>query len=313
MNSDDRIYVAGHTGLVGGAIHRRLEEAGYEDIVTRTHDQLDLVEQDAVRAFFDEVQPDHVFLAAAKVGGILANREYPADFIYDNLMIQSNVIDAAHRSGVDKLCFLGSSCVYPKHAPQPMKEDHLLTGPLEPTNQWYAVAKIAGIKTCQAYRRQHGFDAICLQPTNVYGPGDNFDLETSHVMAALIRKFHEATVDGADEVTLWGTGKPRREFIYVDDLADAILFLMDNYSDEEIINVGTGEDLSINELAKTIQDIVGFEGDIVHDTDKPEGTPRKLLDVSKLEKLGWQPSVGIREGIERTYEWYREHAKEVAG
>lgn len=313
MDKDDTIYVAGHRGMVGSAIAQRLKGDGYTNLVTRTSDEVDLREQAEVREFLQEEQPDHVFLAAAKVGGILANRDYPADFIYDNLAIQTNVIHEAYEAGVEKFCFLGSSCIYPKEAPQPMKEEYLLTGPLEPTNQWYAVAKIAGIKQCQAYRRQHGFDAISLQPTNLYGPNDNFHPEHSHVMAALIRKFHEAKVEGEDTVTLWGTGEPRREFLHVDDLADAAVFLMNNYSDEEIVNVGVGQDISINELADVIGDVVGFEGKIEHDTSKPDGTPRKLLDVSKIEELGWEAQIGLREGIEDTHEWFRNNVAEDPG
>ncbi|MCL4078694.1 GDP-L-fucose synthase [Coriobacteriia bacterium Es71-Z0120] len=304
MDRSSRIYVAGHRGLVGGAILRRLQREGFERIIARTHAELDLTSQDAVRRFFDEERPEYVFLAAAKVGGILANATYPADFIRENLLIQTNVIDAAYRAGARKLLFLGSSCIYPKHAPQPMKEEHLLTGPLEPTNEAYAVAKIAGITMVKSYRRQYGFNGISLMPTNLYGPGDNFDLETSHVLPALIRKFHEAKVAGAPSVTIWGTGRPRREFLHVDDLADACLFLMQNYDDEEIVNVGVGEDVSIAELAALIARIVGYEGEIVYDTSKPDGTPRKLLDVSRLSALGWRARIGLEEGIASTYEWY---------
>jgi len=310
MDRSSRIYVAGHRGLVGAAIVRALKADGYEDLITRTHAELDLTDQAAVRAFFETERPEYVFLAAAKVGGILANSTYPADFIRENLLVQTNVIDAAYRNGAKKLLFLGSSCIYPKHAPQPMKEEHLLTGPLEPTNEAYAVAKIAGIVMAQSYRKQYGFDAICAQPTNLYGPGDNFDLETSHVLPALIRKFHEAKLAGEPEVVVWGTGTPRREFLHVDDLASACVFLMRNYSDEEIVNVGVGEDVSIGELAEMISDIVGYGGTIVYDASKPDGTPRKLLDVSKLSSLGWRASIGLREGIEGTYQWYanRSHA-----
>ena len=299
-----RIYVAGHRGLVGAAICRALRAAGFENLVTRTHTELDLTSQAAVRTFFEEVRPEYVFLAAAKVGGILANDTRPAEFIRDNLLIQTHIIDAAHRAGVRKLLFLGSSCIYPKHAPQPIKEEYLLSGPLEPTNEWYAVAKIAGIKMCQAYRRQYGFNATCAMPTNLYGPGDNFDLETSHVLPALIRKFHEAKGAGAPAVTVWGTGNQRREFLHVDDLADACSFLMRHYDGEQIINVGVGEDVSIRELAELVREAVGFEGDIVFDTSKPDGTPRKLLDVSKLRALGWRSSIPLPEGIRRTVELY---------
>ena len=302
MDKDARIYVAGHRGMVGQAIVRRLEAEGYAAPITRTHADLDLTDQAAVRAFFEAERPSHVFLAAAKVGGILANDSYPADFIRDNLAIQTNVIDAAWRSGADKLLFLGSSCIYPRDAAQPIHEDYLLTGPLEPTNQWYAIAKIAGIKMCQAYRQQYDFNAICTQPTNVFGPGDNYDPETSHVLAALIRKFHEAVRRGDETVTVWGTGRPQREFIHVDDLADACLFLMRNYDEPDIINIGTGKDISIADLAAMIGEIAGFQGSIVYDSDKPDGTPRKLLDVGRLSALGWQAQIPLKAGIARTYE-----------
>lgn len=307
MESDEKVYVAGHRGMVGSAIVRRLRAAGFENLVTRTSEELDLTNQQETRTFFREEEPDYVFLAAAKVGGIVANRDHPAEFIHDNLEIQNHTIHEAYTAGVEKLCFFGSSCIYPKHAPQPMQEDYLLTGELEPTNQWYAVAKLAGIKLCQAYRRQYGFDAIALQPTNLYGPRDNFHPEHSHVMAALIRKFHEAKENNEEAVTVWGTGEPRREFLHVDDLADAAYFLMQSYSDEEIINVGVGEDVSIQELAHRIKKIVGFEGEIVNDTSKPDGTPRKLLDVSKLHEMCWKPRVSLGEGIEQARRWYAEH------
>jgi len=307
MNDGARVYVAGHRGLVGAAIVRRLERAGFSNLILRTHAELDLRSQAAVDAFFAAERPEYVYLAAARVGGIHANNSYPADFIRDNLQIQTNVIDAAWRNGTQKLLFLGSSCIYPKLAPQPLHEDSLLTGPLEPTNQWYAIAKIAGIKTCEAYRRQHGFDAISAMPTNLYGPGDNFSLENSHVLPALMRKFHEAKTSGAAEVVVWGTGSPRREFLYVDDLADAALFLMRNYSAGELVNVGCGQDLTILELAQTVAEVVGFQGRLRFDASKPDGTPRKLLDVSRLSALGWKAQVPLRDGLERTYRWYLEH------
>ena len=307
MKPDDRIFLAGHRGLVGAAILRRLQADGYERIITRSHRELDLTNQAQVDQFFAEQRPEYVFLAAARVGGIHANDAYPAEFIRDNLLIQTHVIDAAYRNGATKLAFLGSSCIYPKFAPQPMAEDSLLTGPLEPTNQWYAVAKIAGIKMCQAYRRQYGFDAISLMPTNLYGPGDNFNLEQAHVLPALIRKFHEAKLAGADSVEVWGSGQPRREFLHVDDLADAALFLMRRYSGEEIVNVGVGEDVAIAELAKLVCGVVGFSGSIRYDVSKPDGTPRKLLDVSRLNALGWQAKLPLEEGVKTTYEWYLSH------
>ena len=309
MNRESKIYVAGHRGLVGSAIVRRLEAEGFGNIITRTSAELDLREQGAVREFFEAEKPEYVILAAAKVGGILANDSYPAEFIYDNLMMEANVIDAAWRNGVKKLLALGSTCIYPKMAPQPLKEEYLLTGPLEPTNEWYAVAKIAGIKLCQAYRRQYGADFISAMPTNLYGPGDNFDLEKSHVMPAMIRKFHEAKVRGDRTVTLWGTGKPLREFLHVDDMADACVFLMKNYSGEEIVNIGVGEDLSIRELAEKVRRVVGFEGEIVWDASKPDGTPRKLVDVSRINKLGWKASIALDEGIASTYQWFLDQAK----
>ncbi|RKQ88839.1 GDP-L-fucose synthase [Brockia lithotrophica] len=304
MDKSSKIYVAGHRGLVGSAIYRKLQAEGYTNLVVRSRSELDLTNQQQVYDFFARERPEYVFLAAAKVGGILANNTYPADFIRDNLLIQTNVIDAAYRYGVKKLLFLGSSCIYPKFAPQPMKEEYLLSGKLEPTNEPYAIAKISGIIMCQSYRRQYGFNAISLMPTNLYGPGDNFDLETSHVLAALIRKFAEAKESGAQEVVVWGTGTPRREFLHVDDLADAALFLMLNYDDGEIVNVGVGEDISISELAELVADVVGYRGKIVYDTSKPDGTPRKLLDVSKLTALGWRPRISLRYGIRQTYEWY---------
>ncbi len=307
MNVGDKIYVAGHRGLVGSAICRRLEALGHPQLITRTRAELDLTNQEAVKHFFAQTKPKYVMLAAAKVGGIFANSTYPAAFIRDNLAIQTNVIDAAYHSGVRKLLFLGSSCIYPRLAPQPMHEDVLLTSPLEPTNEWYAIAKIAGIKMCQAYRRQYGFKAISLMPTNLYGPGDNFDLESSHVLPALLRKCHEAQAGGAPQVTVWGTGQPRREFLHVDDLADAAVFLMQHYDAEDIVNVGVGEDLTIRELAEMIAQTVGFEGDLRFDTSKPDGTPQKLLDVNRLFALGWRPQISLSEGLRQTYAWYLEH------
>ena len=308
MTLDSRIFVAGHRGLVGSAIVRRLLADGATGVLTRTRSELDLTDKAAVRAFFEAEKPDAVFLAAAKVGGILANDTFPADFIRENLEIQINVIDAAWRAGVKKLVFLGSSCIYPKFAPQPITEDALLTGPLEPTNEWYAIAKIAGIKTCQAYRKQHGFNAISLMPTNLYGPGDNFDLTSSHVLPALIRKFHEAKRRGDSEVVVWGTGTPRREFLHVDDLADACLHLFRTYDDPGVVNVGVGEDVSIAELASLVRDIVGFQGALTYDTSKPDGTPRKLLDVSRLNSLGWKAKIGLRDGVASTYQWFLDNA-----
>jgi len=308
MNKSDKIYVAGHRGLVGSAILRRLTAAGYTHLLTRSREELDLLDQMQVRRFFETERPGYVFLAAAKVGGIHANATYPADFIRDNLLIETNVIDAAYRSGVKKLQFLGSSCIYPKLAPQPLKEDYLLTGPLEPSNEWYAVAKIAGIKLCQAYRRQYGFNAVSLMPTNLYGPGDNFELQNSHVLPALIRKFHEAKTTGSSEVVVWGTGTPRREFLHVDDLADAAMFLMERYDSEEIVNVGVGEDVTVRELAGLIKEVVGYEGKIVFDSSKPDGTPRKLLDVGRLNALGWRARISLEEGVQATYEWFLANA-----
>jgi len=304
MNETARIFVAGHRGLVGSAILRRLQADGFANLLTRTSSELDLRDQSAVEAFFNSERPELVFLAAAKVGGIHANDAYPAEFIRDNLQLQSNVIDSAHRHGVQKLLFLGSSCVYPRLATQPLHESSLLTGPLEPTNQWYAVAKIAGLKMCQAYRRQYGFKAIVAMPTNLYGPGDNFDLQNSHVLPALIRKTHEAKLRGESALTVWGTGMPRREFLNVEDLADACVFLMREYDSEELVNVGWGEDVSIRELAELVRDVVGFAGQLQFDTTKPDGTPRKLLDVGRMAALGWRPRIRLREGIEATYRWF---------
>ncbi|KAB0595060.1 MAG: GDP-fucose synthetase [Cupriavidus sp.] len=307
MNPQAKIYVAGHRGLAGSSIVRRLRAAGYNNLVQRTHAELDLTDQGAVEAFFETERPEYVFLAAAKVGGIHANNTYPAEFIRDNLAIQTNVIHSAWKNGARKLLFLGSSCIYPKFAPQPMPESCLLTGELEPTNEWYAIAKIAGIKMCQAYRRQYGFDAISLMPTNLYGPGDNFDLQNSHVLPALLRKFHEARMRGDEEVVVWGTGTPRREFMHVDDLGAAAVFLMENYSDEAFVNVGVGSDVSIRELADIVKEVTGFQGRIVQDTSKPDGTPRKLMDVSRLDSLGWKAQVELREGVAQTYAWFVEH------
>jgi GDP-L-fucose synthase len=305
MKPDDSIFVAGHAGLVGSAIVRRLRAAGFQNLQLRRRSELDLLRQRDVEEFFAAARPQYVFLAAAKVGGILANRDHPAEFLHDNLAIQTNVIHAAHRNGVKKLLFLGSSCIYPQLAPQPMPEDCLLTGPLEPTNEWYAIAKIAGLKMCQAYRRQFGFNAISAMPTNLYGPGDNFSALGSHVLPALLRKMHDAVQAGASQVEIWGTGAPRRECLHVDDLADACLFLMRHYEDERLINVGWGTDVSIAELAALIAKIVGFRGALRFDPTRPDGTPRKLLDVARLAALGWTPKIALQDGIARTYEWFR--------
>ena len=310
MNATDKIYIAGHRGLVGSAIVRRLRREGFENLVVRTREEMDLADQAAVYRFFEEERPQHVFFAAAKVGGILANSTYPADFIRDNLAVELNVIEAAYRTGAEKLLFLGSSCIYPKLAPQPIREEYLLTGALEPTNEWYAVAKIAGIKLCQAYNQQYGTRFISAMPTNLYGPGDNFDLQSSHVLPALLRKFHEAKEQGSPEVVVWGSGTPRREFLHVDDLADACAFLMQRYESSEIINVGVGEDVSIRELAELVRDVVGYAGELVFDRTKPDGTPRKLLDVSRLNDLGWRARIGLREGVEETYRWYLQSTRE---
>ena len=300
-----KIWVAGHRGLVGSGIVRALRARGYEGVVTRTSAELDLREQAAVRAFYAAERPEYVFVAAAKVGGILANDTYPAEFLYDNLMIEANVIHGAHAAGVKKLLFLGSTCIYPKLAPQPLREEYLLTGPLEPTNEWYAVAKIAGIKLCQAYRRQYGAHFIAAMPTNLYGPGDNFDPAGSHVLPALIRKFHEAKVAGAPEVVVWGSGAPRREFCHVDDCAEACLRLMEVYDEAEIVNIGVGEDLTIAELAALVARVVGYGGAIVYDLSRPDGTPRKLVDVSRIHALGWRARIPLEQGIRETYESWR--------
>ena len=307
MDINAKIYVAGHRGLVGQALIRQLNAQGYDNIVTRTHKEVDLTDQADVRNFFAAEQPDYVFDAAAVVGGIQANDHYPADFIAGNLMIQTNLIDTAYRSGVKKLLFLGSTCIMPRDTPQPMKEEYMLTGPLEETNQWYAVAKIAGIKMCQAYRRQYGFDAISVQPTNLFGIGDNFDYETSHMPAALMRKMHDAKTSGSDEVVIWGTGTPRREIMYVDDMANACIYLMQNYSGEDFVNIGVGDDISIRDFAEMVADVVGFTGRFTYDTSKPDGTPRKLVDVSRLSALGWSSQISLREGVERTYGWFLEN------
>jgi GDP-L-fucose synthase len=304
MRPDSRIYIAGHRGMVGSAIMRRLQSRGYRNIVTRSSSELDLRSQQSVEAFMSTERPEYVFLAAAKVGGILANDTYRGEFLYDNLMIQSNVIHHSHLNGVKKLLFLGSSCIYPKMAPQPLREDSLLTGPLEPTNEPYAIAKIAGIKMCDAYRSQYGSNFISVMPTNLYGPNDNYDLKNSHVLPALIRKFHEARRSGAPSVTVWGTGKPRREFLHADDLADACVYLMDHYNEPGLINIGTGEDIEIGELARLVARIVGYPGEILHDLSKPDGTPRKLMDVSKLHNFGWRHRIGLEEGVRGVYEAY---------
>jgi GDP-L-fucose synthase len=308
---ESAIYVPGHNGLAGSAIVRRLRAAGASQLLLRTHKELDLRRQADVERFFSEQRPQYVFLAAAKVGGIEANRSHPAQFLRDNLQIQTNLIDAAYRNGTRKLLFLGSSCIYPRLAPQPLAEDSLLTGPLEPTNEWYAIAKIAGLKMCQAYRREFGFDAICAMPTNLYGPGDNFSLMDSHVLAALVRKCHEATLRDAEAVEIWGTGTPRREFLHVDDLADACVFLMRQYSGEAPLNVGWGKDVSIAELARLVCDTVGYKGELRFDRSKPDGTPRKLLDTSRLSTLGWQPKISLESGLASTYEWFCAHQEQL--
>jgi GDP-L-fucose synthase len=311
LSHNTQIYVAGHRGLVGSAIVRALKAQRYTRLLLRTHRELDLTDQAAVVEFFQRERPQAVVMAAARVGGIQANNVRPAEFIRDNLLIQDNVIDAAYRAGVAKFVFLGSSCIYPKLAPQPIKEDSLLTGPLEPTNEWYAIAKIAGVKMCQAYRRQYGFNAISLMPTNLYGPGDNFDLQNSHVLPALIRRFHEAKLRGDASLTVWGTGTPRREFLHVDDLADAVIYLLKTYDDEAIVNIGWGEDVTIRELAEAIGSVAGFRGHLEFDSSKPDGTPRKLLDTSRLTALGWVPKIKLKAGIEDTYAWFKDHAAEA--
>ena len=301
MNSSDKIYVAGHTGLVGSALLRLLQQKGFTNIITSSSKEMDLRNQEAVRSFFEKEKPQYVFLAAAKVGGIIANNTYPAEFIYDNLMMESNIIHESYRNGVSKLLFLGSSCIYPKLAPQPLKEEYLLSGYLEPTNEAYALAKIAGISLCQSYHRQYGCRFICVMPTNLYGPGDNYDLQNSHVLPALIRKFHEAKIKGENKVTVWGSGNPRREFMHVDDLANACFFLMQEYEQPEIINIGSGKDNTIAELALLVKEITGFTGGLVFDKSKPDGTPRKLLDVEKINALGWKAAIELDEGIRTVY------------
>lgn len=312
MDKKSKIYLAGHRGLVGSALKRKLELKGYSNLIFRTHGELDLTNQQAVNEFFEREKPEYVFLAAAKVGGILANNTYPAEFIYENLMIEANIIHASYRYGVKKLLFLGSSCIYPKLAPQPLNEKYLLTGPLEETNEAYAVAKIAGIRLCKHYNQQYGTNFISVMPTNLYGPNDNFDLETSHVMPALIRKFHEAKVKNEPEVVIWGTGKPFREFLHVDDMADACVYLMENFNTDDIgefVNIGVGKDITIGELAELIKEIVEFEGAIRKDISKPDGTPQKLLDITKLSSLGWKAKILLKDGIEQTYEWYQSQIK----
>ena len=311
LSRDSSIFVAGHRGLVGSAVVRALDAQGYKHLVVRTRRELDLTDQAAVRQFFSREKPAAVIMAAALVGGIHANASRPAEFIRDNLLIQDLVIDAAYRANVSKFVFLGSSCIYPKLAPQPIKEDYLLTGPLELTNEWYAIAKIAGLKMCQAYRRQYGFNAISLMPTNLYGPGDNFDLQNSHVLPALIRRFHEAKVRRDPTITIWGTGTPRREFLHVDNLADAVVHLMNTYNDEEIVNIGWGEDVTIRELAEMVAAAAGFQGRLLFDASKPDGTPRKLLDTTRLTALGWRPKITLKAGIEGTYAWFKDHAAEA--
>ncbi len=307
MNKSEKIFLAGHRGMVGSAIQRRLEADGFSNLITRDRAQLDLAEGSAVAQFFAKQKPAIVILAAARVGGIKANNDFPVEFLLDNLRIQNSVIRAAHESGVRKLLFLGSSCIYPKHAPQPIPENALLTGPLEPTNEAYAIAKIAGIKLCQAFSREYGANFISAMPTNLYGPNDNFDLETSHVLAALLRKAHEAKTTGARRLVVWGSGEPRREFLHVDDLASACLFLLDKYDSPEIINVGCGEDISIRKLAELVCDVVGFDGELAWDKTKPDGTPRKLLDMTRLHELGWRAATPLRDGIARTYDWFRKN------
>lgn len=311
IQKTDKIYIAGHRGMVGSAIHRILQENGFTNIIVQTREELDLRDQAAVSEFLKREKPVAVIIAAAKVGGILANDSYPYTFLHDNLLIEDNLIHASHRNDVGKLIFLGSSCIYPKHAEQPLREDSLLTGPLEPTNQWYAIAKIAGVKLCEALRREYGRDYVSLMPTNLYGPGDNFDLETSHVLPAMIRKFHDAAERDNEPVTLWGTGSPMREFLFVDDVADAVLFSLRNKLKYHLYNVGTGKDITISKLAGKIQEITGHEGEIVWDTDKPDGTPRKLMDVSRMKEEGWTYNTELDEGIRKTYQWFKENREAI--
>lgn len=313
MNKDSRIYIAGHRGMVGSAILENLKENGYSNFVTATSREFDLRDQQTTNDFISKEKPDVVIIAAARVGGILANNEYPWQFLYDNLMIEANLINAAHENDVQDLIFLGSSCIYPKHADQPLKEEYLLTGPLEPTNEWYAVAKITGIKLCQALNKQYGRNYISMMPTNLYGPRDNFDLKTSHVLPAMIRKFHEAKENGHETVPLWGSGSPMREFLHVKDLAESVRFVMeyDGKLEYDLINAGTGKDLTIKELAETVQEVVGHEGDIDWDSSKPDGTPRKLMDVSRINELGWEADIGLEEGIQDTYQWFLENLDKI--
>ncbi|MDG5814684.1 GDP-L-fucose synthase [Chitinispirillales bacterium ANBcel5] len=310
MELQEKIFVAGHRGLVGSALCKMLRKKGYKNIITRTRDELDLLDQARVEQFFKEEKPDYVFLAAAKVGGIYANNTYPAEFAYSNMQIQNNIVHSSYKSGVQKLCFLGSSCIYPKFAPQPMKEEHLLTGQLEPTNQAYALAKIAGITMCQSYNKQYGTNFISVMPTNLFGPGDNYDPMNSHVLPAFIRRFHEAKENDTPVVTIWGTGTPKREFLYSEDLADACIYLMNNYNDSEIVNIGTGIEVSIAQLALAVKEVVGYEGEIEYDSTKPDGTPRKLLDCAKIHDLGWKHNTGLKEGIEAAYEDFLQRWKE---
>lgn len=304
MEKASRIFIAGHRGLVGSALYRKLNNDGYENIITHAHNELDLCDKVSVDSFFKEEKPEYVFLAAAVVGGIHANDSQPVRFLQDNLLIQTNVIESAYRHGVKKLAFLGSTCIYPRDCPQPIKEEYLLTGALEETNQWYAIAKIAGIKLCQAYRKEYGFNAISLMPTNLYGPNDNFDLYSSHVLPALIRKFHEGKINNAESVEVWGSGRPYREFLYVDDLADACCFLMHHYDEQSIINIGTGQDITIKALAELIKDVIGYHGEIIFDSSKPDGTPKKVTDTTKVNNLGWKSETSLRDGIGKTYLWY---------
>ena len=307
MKKNSPIFVAGHRGLAGGAIYRNLEQAGFTNLILRSRAELDLRDQAATARFFTTEQPEYVFLAAAKVGGILANDAYPADFLYENLVIETNVIEGAFRAGVSKLLFLGSSCIYPKFAPQPIPESALLTGPLEPTNEWYAIAKIAGLKLCEAFRKQHGADYISAMPTNLYGPGDNFDLNSSHVIPALLRKAHEAKAAGARNLKIWGTGTPRREFLHVDDCADALVFLLKNYSGAEHVNVGSGTDVTIAELARLVMKVVGLDGQLEFDRERPDGTPRKLMSGEKIAAMGWRPAISLEEGLAAAYRWFLEN------